>query len=148
MAQFRFRLATLLRIRESARDDRRARLAEAYAAEQKLLGRREEIQREQAEIKRNHRGPGVGQVNVDQLLTVDRYSVILKAELQVIDRQQALLAEEIERRRQALVAADREVRLLEKFREKLQLRHRQEEAVADMKELDDLAGRMWQEADD
>jgi len=59
-----------------------------------------------------------------------------------------LLAEEIERRRQALVAADREVRLLEKFREKLQLRHRQEEAVADMKELDDLAGRMWQEADD
>jgi flagellar export protein FliJ len=148
MAQFRFRLATLLRLRESARDERRARLAEAYAAERKLLSRRDEILREQAEIKRNHRGPGVGPVNVDQLLTVDRYDVLLKAELQVIDRQQTLLAEEIEKRRQALVAADREVRLLEKFREKLAQRHRQHEATQDMKQLDELAGRRWREADD
>lgn len=147
MAQFRFRLATLLRLRESARDERRARLGEAYAAEQKLLARRDGLRREQQELEQRHRGPGVGRVNVDQMLAFDRYSVLLKAELQTIDQQHKLLGEEIEKRRQALVAADREVRLLEKFREKLQDRHRQQEAATAMKQLDEIAARRWWEGD-
>ena len=32
MAKFKFRLATLLRLREAARDERRAQLAQAYRA--------------------------------------------------------------------------------------------------------------------
>lgn len=147
MPNFRFRLATLLRLRESARDERRARLAEAYAAEQKLLARGDEIRGEQQELKQRHRGPGVGRVNVDQMLAFDRYSVLLKAELQALEHQHKLLSEEIEKRRQALVAADREVRLLEKFREKLQERHQQQEAATAMKQLDEIAARRWWEAD-
>ncbi len=148
MAAFRFRLATLLRLRESARDERRAKLGEAYAAEAKLLGRRDEINQEQGEIKRRHRGPGVGLVNVDQLLTADRYDVVLKAELMIIEQKHKLLQEEIEKRRQALVAADREVRLLEKFREKLEERHRLHQLSLDDKQMDEIAARMWREVDD
>lgn len=148
MAEFRFRLATLLRLREAARDERRARLAEAYAAEQKLIARGDELRREQQELKQRHRGPGVGRVDVDQMLSYDRYAVLIKAELHALEHQRSLLGDEIEKRRQALVAADREVRLLEKFREKLQDRHRQQEAAAAMRQLDEVASQRWWEADD
>ncbi len=96
----------------------------------------------------NYRGPGPGRVNVDMLIGADRYEVVLKAEMAVIDQKHAQLAAEIERRRQDLVAADREVRLLEKFRDKLAERHRQAEGAMEMKQLDEVANRSWWEADD
>jgi flagellar FliJ protein len=142
MAQFRFRLSTVLRLREQVRDERRGRLAEAYAAEQKLLARRDELQQEILNLKRNYRGPaGAGMVNIDQLLAADRYEVILKSEQQVIEQQRGLLNEEIEKRRQALVAADRDVRVVELLREKLRQKHEQAEASRAMKQLDELASR-------
>ena len=51
------------------------------------------------------------------------------------------MAEEIERRRQTLVQANRDVRVLEKLREKQAGRHRQEEDRRETKVLDEVAGR-------
>ncbi len=59
-----------------------------------------------------------GQINLDVLLGTSRYDAIMRAELAAIAAHQATLAEEIERRQQAVLAADREVRMLEKLREK------------------------------
>ena len=48
------------------------------------------------------------------------------------------MAAEIERRRQALVEADREVRVLEKLRERQLEQHRREEELRETKRLDEV----------
>ena len=48
---------------------------------------------------------------------------------------------ELRRRQQALVEANREVRVLELLREKQWTRHRDEEARQEMKQLDEVAQR-------
>ncbi len=51
------------------------------------------------------------------------------------------MATEIERRRQALVEADREVRVLEKLRERQAEQHRREEDLQEAKRLDEVAAQ-------
>jgi flagellar export protein FliJ len=53
--------------------------------------------------------------------------------------QRKLLAAEIERRREVLLAANREVRVLEKLRERQLERHFEEEAHRDIKRMDEIA---------
>ncbi len=142
MPEFRFRLTTLMRLREQTRDERRAKLAEAYAAEQVLRDRRAMIDRELANTALLQKRSASGAVNVDSLLDVHRYQMVLKAEQQVVEKQSEMLATEIEKRRQALVAADREVRVLEKLREKQHDRFQHDQAVIAQKQLDEMASRM------
>ena len=80
-----------------------------------------------------------GPVNVDRLLDSGRYEMMLKAERHAADEQRQAVVAEIDRRRQALVEADREVKSLEKLREQQMLRHRTEEARREMKRLDETA---------
>ena len=144
MKPFRYRLATLLRLREATRDERRSQLGEAYQAEQTLNERKAEVQAEAAELRRRYgQAATVGPLDVDRLLDSHRHEVVLTAQLKFIAEQAAKLAIEIEKRRQALVAADREVRVLEKLRETLQERHRQEEQYVEMKQIDEVASRMF-----
>ena len=90
-----------------------------------------------------------GQINLDVLLGTSRYDAIMRAELAAIAAHQATLAEEIERRQQAVLAADREVRMLEKLRDKQRELHQAGQALAEMKELDEIAARQsWRHAND
>ncbi len=141
MARFRFRLATVLRLREATRDERRGQLAEAYLAESKLRDRREVVEQELADLKSMSGQAASGAVDVDRLLAASRFEAILRAEIQVIRQHEGNLATEIEKRRQALVVADRDVRVLEKLQETQLERHRQAEAGAQMKQLDEFASR-------
>jgi flagellar export protein FliJ len=141
MARFRFRLATVLKLREATRDERRGQLAEAYLAESKLRDRREVVEQELAELKALSGHAASGSVDVERLLAASRFEAILRAEIQLIRQHETTLAAEIEKRRQALVIADRDVRVLEKLEETQRDRHRQTEAAASMKQLDEFAGR-------
>jgi flagellar protein FliJ len=140
MPSFQFRLSTLLRLREAWRDERRTQLAEAQQAEQLILDRIAEIERELADAERralDAARPGV--VNVDRLADSARFEMILKVERQSADQQRQAVAEEVQKRREALVAADREVRVLEKLRDSQHERHRDEEAKQEAKRLDEMA---------
>lgn len=142
MSTFRFRLATLLRIQEAARDERRSQLAEAYRAEQALRERMGALQQEFARLKGQYRQASErGHVDIDRLIDVQRYEVVLSAEQQVLRQHELALAQEIERRREALVAADREVRVLEKLREQQRERHRAVEEQQAVKQMDEIAAR-------
>jgi flagellar export protein FliJ len=146
MAGFKFRLTTLLRIREVARDERRGRLAEALAAEEKLLAQRRRVYEELASSEGTHRGQAaLGPVDVDRLLNHHRFELLLKVELETIDREHAALKQELDKRRAALVVADREVRVLEKFRERLVERHQQEMSAQEAKVMDELASLLRQQ---
>ena len=142
MAQFQFRLATLLRLRELARDERRTQLAEALRMVDQMRDRREEIDSLLREAQLLQ-APPAGAIDVDRLLNATRYELVLRAEQRKLELQEQALAGEIEKRRQALVAADREVRSLELLRETQQQRHAAAEEQRSQKEFDEIAVRRY-----
>jgi flagellar export protein FliJ len=138
MARFKFRLDTLLRLREALRDQRRGELAQAYEAEQ-ILGQHDaEIDSQIEAMVGDRRDASAAQVNVDRLMETQQYEMILQAEKRTIAQQREQLDEEIERRRDALVQADRDVRVLENLRERHLQRHRQREQQIEAKQLDEI----------
>jgi len=143
LQEFRFRLATLLKIREAARDERHARLAQAYEAEEKLNERKAELEEQRLGLRRRFQAAAQpGLVDLDQMVESHRYEMVVTAEEQVLADQMKLIGEEIERRRGALVEADREVQVLERLRETQQTRHREEATRQEIKELDEVAGQL------
>ena len=142
MARFRYRLATLLRLREAARDEKRAHLAEAYRAAEILAEHLREADQELAMLRAQASTANKpGKVDVDQLLQTHRYELLLRAQRGMIVKQQEQVAQETERRRLALVEADRQVRVLEKLREHKWQDYQALEAKQELKLMDELAGR-------
>jgi flagellar protein FliJ len=142
MSRFKFRLATLLRLREAARDERRAELAEAYRVDDVLQQRLEGVGDELdclRELCRRCAGPGA--VDVDRLVESQRYELSLKSQQRELQMQRQSVTAEIERRRLALVEANREVRVLENLREKQAARDRQEQNRREIKQLDEVSQR-------
>jgi flagellar export protein FliJ len=82
-----------------------------------------------------------GPIDVDQLFHARRYELFLRAQQQDLLQQQQAVDAELRRRQQALVEANREVRVLELLREKQWTRHRDEESRQEMKQLDEVAQR-------
>jgi flagellar export protein FliJ len=138
MALFRFRLATILRLREADRDERRALLADAQRAEHVICERIAAIDRELAGTKeQTARASRPGRIDVEWLMDVRRYELLLKADRQAALEQRNTVEAEVARRREELVAADREVRMLEKLRETQFQRHREDENRQEVKQLDE-----------
>jgi flagellar FliJ protein len=139
MSRFQFRLSTLLKIRESDRDERRVRLAEALQAQRILHERIEELQRERATISRESRAAiEPGQLDIDRVLRVSRYELLLDAQIDHLTKRDEQLHEEIERRREALVEADREVKTLEKLRQRRHGEFETQQRIAEQKAMDEL----------
>lgn len=149
MAGFRFRLATLLRLRDRARGERRRLLAEAHSAEEALMLRSAQLVDDLNELKQGHvHAAGPGRIDIDGVLSAQRYELVLRLEEKTVQQQSAALDAEITKRQTALVEADRDVKVLEKLRERQQERFREEENRRETKEMDDVAGRQyWREVD-
>lgn len=141
MARFHFRLQGLVALREAARDEKRAHLAQAWEASEKLREEAERLDQELVDLRTFAVRSASGSVSVDRLVEAHRYELVLRAQQQHLAGQRQLVAAEVEKRRQALVEADQEVRVLEKLREAQQERHRKAEDRVEMKRLDELAGQ-------
>lgn len=140
MPRFHFRLATLLRLRERDRDDRRTELAEAFRVDERLKQQAQRLQEQLdglLELCRRTGGPGP--IDVEQLLESRRYEMTLRTDLAGVQQQRQAVAAEIERRRQVLVEANREVRVLEKLRDHQAERFAAEENLRQIKFLDEIA---------
>ena len=142
--RFQFRLQTLLRLREAARDERREQLAEVMRIDDALRKQLTELEALQSEARALQR-LGVGRVDVDRLLEAQRYEAVVALEILHVERQRAAVAEEMNKRREALVEADREFKVLEKLREKRLQEHGAELRAQEMKVLDEAAGRRKRE---
>jgi flagellar FliJ protein len=139
MSSFHFRLATLLRLRLAERDERRSDLAKALAAADVLRGQRKSLDAEQGDnlaLLRQVAAPGGG--NVDRLIHGHRYAAILKARAAQLAAQEAQVEREIDRRRQALVEADRQVRVLEKLQSRKQAEHQRHMDKLEARQLDEV----------
>jgi flagellar protein FliJ len=140
MPEFRFRLTTLLRLRENTRDERRWRLAESQRADEDLQRQLSQLGAEQQRLQalcRKAAAPGA--LDLGRLVDADRYAAVLRAEESELHRRRETLAAEIQSRRQAVLQADREVKALEKLRGRQQQRHRQESERRESKRLDEAA---------
>jgi flagellar protein FliJ len=144
MAKYKFRLETVQRVREARRDEQRLSLADAFRAEQILAQSRAELVAEGESLRELQRAAAAGKyLNVNQLLEAQRYELLLKARSQELTKQAILLAAESERRRQLLVEADREVRVLEKLDDRHRTEFNKEQQRLETKQLDDLATQRW-----
>ncbi len=140
MADFIFRLTSVLRLREAARDQRRLELAESQRVEQMLQQQLDGLQAEcERLLSAARRAVRPGALVLDRLTDAQRHRQMLESRRQELNARQANLATEIEGRRAALLKADREVQMLERLRDAQRLRHRQEVHRREIKLLDEGA---------
>jgi flagellar FliJ protein len=136
----KFRLATLLRLKEADRNDRRSELAEAFRAAESIEERMAEVRQNLDDLRRLQTVEAGG-VDVDRLIEAGRYEMVLRVQQLQLEQNRLQVQAEVERRREVLVAADREVRVLEKLREKQQQKETAEMERLAMKRLDEVAGQ-------
>ena len=146
MTTFRFRLATLLKLRESDRRQRQVELAEAYQAERLLDDRMLDLANQLSEHKQRAKLAVMGEVDVANILDLNRYELVLKMERASLAEQKQRVEAEIERRREAVVEADQQVRVLEKLRDRRLAEHELEEAKRELKQLDEVTQQQTQRA--
>lgn len=145
MAKYKFRLATLQKVREARCDQQRAELAEALRAEQLLADRRAELLAEQQELLQLQReSSGAHFLNVNRLLDAQRYELVLKAREVELTQQQAAVAAEAERRRLALVESTRDVRVLELLDDRQRREYEKELQHTEARQLDEVAVQRYQ----
>jgi len=143
MTQFKFRLETLLKLREGYRDECRGRLEQAEEAEAILNEQSEELREERKQIEAGaSQAASPGEIDVDALVDFRRYGLVLQVQLGQLAEQRKLVEAEVERRRNELTEADREVKVLEKLKERQLEAFRREEQAQEIKTLDEIAGRM------
>lgn len=140
MAKFHFRLATLLRLREDTRDERRVELAEVQRVDAELQARQTRVHAEQRQLQSECRKAAApGPIDLARLTETEAYSATLREQEADVQRKRTTLAVEIERRRGALLEADRDVQTLEKLRENQSDAYRQENDRREGKRLDEAA---------
>jgi len=144
MAKYKFRLETVQKVRKATRDQRRLALAEAFRAAEMLAENRRALAAEEAALRDVQRSAAAGRyLDVNRLLEAQRYELLLKSRGEELTKQNALLAAEIERRRQTLVEADRDVRVLELLDERQRREHDRRQARLETRQLDEAALKQW-----
>ena len=146
MTSFRFRLETLLKLRRAALDQQRAKLAEIHRAEAALKEQQEALDQQTAEAQAARReAGGQGPIDVDAVLQSQRFQWSLQAQRAVLAEHERRLAEARDAQREAVMAADRDVKVLEKLREQRLTEHRRAEHLQDVKQMDEAAARARRE---
>ena len=82
-----FRLATLLKLREQTRVERRRELAQAFEAERILRDRAAQMESDIELTQQRTRSAAKGSVNVETLLNARRYELTVKGQLADVQAQ-------------------------------------------------------------
>ena len=137
-----FRLSALLRFRQTERDASRAELARAIEARRQLERQTAELDAHLEQLRDHTRlASAPGAVDVDKLLSVHRYLLLQQVQRQQLLQQAAQVDAEIDRRRQKLVEADRELRIIEKLRDRHHKQSQQRELYRQQQQIDEVAGQ-------
>ncbi len=142
MPQFRFRLAMLLRLRENFRDQERQSLAAARQAEDSLRAQIESLNRELAQShRRTQAAAQPGTISAGRLLEIVQYQAALTARRETLSEQLTAARQQVEKCREQLVEADRQVKTLEKLRGRQVAAHQTAESRRETKQLDEAVIR-------
>lgn len=135
-----FRLQTVFRLREAARDAARAQLADALRASEVLEGQKSDLQFRFTELMEQRRHASET-ADTAWLLNAGRYELVLRGDERTIQENQAKIEQEIERRRVLVAEAEREVKALDLLRERAEAHERVEKAKREARRLDEFASQ-------
>lgn len=138
MTAFKFRLETLLKLHLAERDRRRVVLAANQAALDQANSQLATAEEEIRSVRQKSAG-GLGRIDMTSLRASDDYLSQLRAEFARIAAQHSLLAEQVSADRESLIAADREVRALEKLRAQRQSTFQAHEQRREQREIEEVA---------
>lgn len=144
MSRFQFRLQTLLGLRESERDQARQAVADAYAALDLLQTQIRDVASQRQQIRdQSQQQMRDAQFPVDALLQHGRYDLQLATQIRGLETNCQTIQAEIERREQALQAADIEVKRLERLRDQQREQWNTAQQAAQQRQIDELAGQRF-----
>ncbi len=135
-----FRLQTVARLREERRDAARAQLADALRAAEVLEDKRQDLARLFDELLEARRH-AASRADTSWLMSAGRYELVLRADEKTLNANIAAVEQEIDRRRQHVAEADRDLRAIEVLRERAELEAKREAARREAKVLDEFASR-------
>ncbi len=113
----KFRLATLLKIRERDRDIAAKAVQDVRLALEKLDNAQLEIDEVNRQMNDARKQSSFGAINLHQILDAQRYQMVLAAQLAQIADHKGKLNQELERRQFALMQSQKAVKSLEKLRD-------------------------------
>jgi flagellar export protein FliJ len=114
---FKFRLATLLKIRKRDRDQAAKMVQDARLAIAKVEENKRELMAQNAEMNDLRKGASAGAIDLRRLLDAQRFQMILLAQVQQLDDHLSKLNQELERREASLLKCQQSVKSLEKLRD-------------------------------
>lgn len=113
----KFRLATLLKIREQERDMAAKAVQDVRMAIEKLDNAQLEIEQANRQMNEARKESSYGAINLNQILDAQRYQMVLAAQSAQIADHKGKLNQELERRQFALIQSQKAVKSLEKLRD-------------------------------
>lgn len=141
---FRFRLQSIVRLRERERDEAAESLRQALQAKQILEGQVDELRNERLQLNQARIAHANEPMDAQRILDAQRYQMYLDGQVAGLRQQIALIEQECQRRRAALVKCEQAVRSLEKLREHQQNEWNTQEASNDQNTLDQWSSfRYW-----
>lgn len=140
--KFQFRFASILQLRQQARDDAGMAMGQAIAAIKRIDDQSSEIEAERQTLRQMDE-TRIGNVSVDSLLAGGRYDLQLLTELESLAQTKTQLLQELDRRRQALAAAEAEVKRFERLEAKDRQQFLAEQAKREQAEIDDATSRKY-----
>lgn len=149
MKTFEFQFDSLLKYRRHLRDLCRQVLADVLANQHQLAERREALEHQRTgqldEIRTMHQP---GQVEIDRSAARRYHAGQMQIDISYLDRDRNVVAEQLARCRQALIEADRNVKVLEKLRDKQQAEFTSTQSRKEARELDEswMAARIKETA--
>ena len=142
MARFHLALESLLSLRRGEYRQRQSLLAESLAKLATLQQHRADIEGKLAAHQTRSRDEiGPGALDVGAVIAAQQYGTSLRRELEELDSRREALEVEIELRRRDVVAADQQVRVLDKLRERRRMKYLADESRAAANLLDEAALR-------
>ena len=141
---FRFRLQSIVRLRERERDAAAESLRQALQAKQILEDQVEELLAERNGLNALRSVANQGHIDTQQMINAQRYQMYLDGQVAGLRQQISLVEQECQRRRAALVKCEQTVRSLEKLEEHQQAEWNNQQATNEQNTLDQWSSfRYW-----
>lgn len=138
--RFQFRLARILKLRERERERRRLAHAEALQYRERVAQQITNIEQVRAEEKSALRAAMAEKTfPLDRVIAARTYESVLIRLGQYLERQMHQIEEVVAGRRNELMLAERDVRILEKLEEKLRGRYARAMDLEEQQTLDEVA---------
>lgn len=141
---FRFRLQSVVRLRERDRDDAAEALRQALLAKQILEQQVTDIESERSQQNELRTATKTGTVNFQKIIDAQRYQIYLDSQVADLQGQISLIEQECQRRRMRLVKCEQAVRSLAKLEDHQRTEWNAQQASTEQSTLDQWSSfRYW-----